>query len=55
MPQVFPTVTVRGASLMVAAALASGAALAGCDEQAVHVGFRPEAGASYRYEIKVNR
>lgn len=33
-------------------ALAAGA-LTACDKQAVHVGFRPEAGASYRYEIKV--
>ena len=24
-----------------------------CDKESVHVGFRPEAGASYRYEIKV--
>ena len=24
-----------------------------CDKESVHIGFRPEAGASYRYEIKV--
>ncbi len=33
-------------------ALAAGG-LTACDKEAVHVGFRPEAGASYRYEIKV--
>lgn len=33
-------------------ALAAGA-LTACDKQTVHVGFRPEAGATYRYEIKV--
>lgn len=27
--------------------------LTACDKEAVHVGFRPEAGATYRYEIKV--
>ena len=27
--------------------------LTACDKEAVHVGYRPEAGASYRYEIKV--
>ena len=27
--------------------------LTACDKESVHVGFRPEAGASYRYEIKV--
>jgi hypothetical protein len=27
--------------------------LTGCEKESVHVGFRPEAGASYRYEIKV--
>lgn len=53
MTQVFPTVTVRGVTLLLATALASGVALTGCEEQAVHVGFRPEAGASYRYEIRV--
>jgi len=30
-----------------------GAALAGCDKQAVRVGFHPAAGSTYRYEIKV--
>lgn len=29
------------------------AGLTACTEESVHVGFRPEAGASYRYEIKV--
>ncbi len=29
------------------------AGLTACKEESVHVGFRPEAGASYRYEIKV--
>jgi hypothetical protein len=38
-------------SLLVPAVAAG--ALASCDKQSVHVGFRPEAGASYRYEIKV--
>ena len=33
-------------------ALAS-SALTGCDKQSVHVGYRPEAGTTYRYEIKV--
>ena len=33
-------------------ALTAGA-LTSCDKETVHVGFRPEAGASYRYEIKV--
>lgn|GEM_PF-1325820 len=28
-------------------------ALTACDKESVHVGFRPEAGASYRYEIRV--
>lgn len=28
-------------------------ALTACEKESVHVGFRPEAGASYRYEIKV--
>ncbi len=36
-----------------ATALACGAALTGCDKQAVRVGFRPGAGAVYRYEITV--
>jgi hypothetical protein len=48
-----PTARLRGPSILMAAALASGAGLAGCDKQAVRVAFRPEAGASYRYEIKV--
>lgn len=38
-------------SLLVPAVAAG--ALTACDKQSVHVGFRPEAGASYRYEIKV--
>ncbi|MDQ3898468.1 MAG: hypothetical protein M3326_14700 [Actinomycetota bacterium] len=29
------------------------AGLTACKQESVHVGFRPEAGASYRYEIKV--
>ncbi len=49
----FPTARRRGPSLILAAALASGAALTGCDKQAVRVGFRPGAGAVYRYEITV--
>jgi len=40
-------------SLAAAAALVFAVALPGCEKQAVHVGFRPEAGARYRYEIKV--
>ena len=39
--------------LLLVPALAAGG-LTACDKQEeVHVGFRPEAGASYRYEIKV--
>jgi hypothetical protein len=34
-------------------ALAAGGLTACEDKETVHVGFRPEAGASYRYEIKV--
>ena len=37
--------------LLVPAVAAGG--LTSCDKEAVHVGYRPEAGASYRYEIKV--
>jgi hypothetical protein len=37
--------------LLVPAVAAGG--LTACSEESVHVGFRPEAGASYRYEIKV--
>ena len=39
--------------MLVLPALAAGALAACNDPEAVHVGFRPEAGASYRYEIKV--
>ena len=39
--------------LMLLPALATGALTACSDDKAVHVGFRPEAGATYRYEIKV--
>lgn len=38
--------------LLLVPALASGA-LTACDRESVHVGFRPQAGAVYRYEIKV--
>jgi hypothetical protein len=37
--------------LLVPAVAAGG--MTACDKEAVHVGYRPEAGASYRYEIKV--
>lgn len=37
--------------LLVPAVAAGG--LTACEKESVHVGFRPEAGASYRYEIKV--
>lgn len=53
MPRLSPIAAPRGASVLLVAALASGATLTGCEEQAVQVNFRPEAGASYRYEIKV--
>lgn len=43
---------VRRLALLFVPALAAGA-LTGCDREAVHVGFRPPAGATYRYEIKV--
>jgi hypothetical protein len=44
---------VRRLGVLLVPALAAGA-LTGCAKhQAVHVGFRPQAGASYRYEIKV--
>lgn len=43
---------VRRLAILVLPALAFGA-LTACDQESVHVGFRPEAGASYRYEIKV--
>ena len=42
----------RRVALLLLPAVAFGA-LTACDEESVHVGFRPEAGASYRYEIKV--
>lgn len=43
----------RRPGLSLGVAVLCGGVLAGCQQQAVHVGFRPEAGASYRYEIKV--
>jgi hypothetical protein len=43
---------VRRLALLLVPALALGA-LTACDKEAVHVGFRPPAGATYRYEIKV--
>ncbi|MDQ2826729.1 MAG: hypothetical protein M3Y04_07205 [Actinomycetota bacterium] len=49
----FPTARRRGPSLILATAVACGAALTGCDKQAVRVGFRPDTGAVYRYEISV--
>ena len=39
-------------ALLLLPVVAAGA-LTRCDEPAVHVGFRPAEGASYRYEIKV--
>jgi hypothetical protein len=41
----------RLAYILIPAVAAAG--LTGCKEESVHVGFRPEAGTSYRYEIKV--
>jgi len=38
---------------MAAVALAAGLGLTGCEKEAVRVGFRPPAGATYRYEIRV--
>ena len=43
----------RLAPYLLLPALAAGALTACNDEEPVHVGFRPEAGATYRYEIKV--
>jgi hypothetical protein len=43
---------VRRSVLLLVPALAFGA-LTACDKESVRVGFRPEAGATYRYEIKV--
>jgi hypothetical protein len=43
---------VRRSVLLLVPALALGA-LTACDKESVRVGFRPEAGATYRYEIKV--
>ena len=37
--------------LLVSAVAAGG--MTACDKESVSVGFRPEAGANYRYEIKV--
>lgn len=42
----------RPLAFLLMPALAAGA-LTACDKESVHVGFRPAAGASYRYEIKV--
>lgn len=42
----------RLALFLLLPAVAAGG-LTACEEESVHVGFRPEAGASYRYEIKV--
>ena len=42
----------RRLALLFVPALAFGA-LTACDKEAVHVGFRPPAGATFRYEIKV--
>ncbi len=39
--------------LLLVPALAAGALAACTKDESVHVGFRPAAGASYRYEIKV--
>jgi hypothetical protein len=44
---------VRRLSLLVVPVLAFGA-LTACKKESVHVGFRPEVGATYRYEIKVH-
>ena len=43
---------VRRLAFFLLPAVAS-AGLTACSEEPVHVGFRPESGASYRYEIKV--
>lgn len=39
--------------MLLVPALAAGALTACSKDQTVHIGFRPEAGARYRYEIKV--
>jgi hypothetical protein len=48
----YASAVVRRLAYLLLPAVAS-AGLAACTEESVHVGFRPEAGASYRYEIKV--
>ncbi len=42
----------RGLAFLLLPAVAS-AGLTACQKESVHVGYRPEAGATYRYEIKV--
>jgi hypothetical protein len=44
---------VRRLGILLVPALAAGALTACAKHQTVHVGFRPPAGASYKYEIKV--
>jgi hypothetical protein len=44
---------VRPLVLLLLPALAAGTLTACSKDESVHVGFRPEAGATYRYEIKV--
>ena len=48
----YASAVVRRLAFLLLPAVAS-AGLTACKEESVHVGFRPEAGTSYRYEIKV--
>jgi hypothetical protein len=48
----YASAVVRRLAFLLLPAVAS-AGLVACKEESVHVGFRPEAGTSYRYEIKV--
>lgn len=50
--RLYAAVDVRRLALLMLPPLAFGA-LTACDKESVHVGFRPEAGTTYRYEIKV--
>ncbi len=49
----YASAVVRRLAFLLLPAVAS-AGLTACREESVHVGFRPEAGTSYRYEIKVH-
>lgn len=51
--RLYAAVDVPRLALLLLPALAAGALTACADDESVHVGFRPPAGAIYRYEIKV--